>query len=479
MIQEKWIPKPSQSSPEVTSGILGWLRTNLFSNWANTLLTVLGLVILYLMIPPFIRWVLIDATWFGSSRDVCDAAAADGSVGACWTFINVRMGVFIYGFYPELERWRINLALLLLAFNLIPILASSIFRGASAQGVLGAVGTAVVWLLYGGWPAGVMGIYFFAPMMLAVISQRYSLVAPPGAAGQALAVRGLGSLAVGVVVYWAVKILISGDIAAASGILGFLLALGLLFIRRLAGIGWRWLLLFTVYPVCCFYLLVGGVLDLPHVETHYWGGLFLTLVVAGTGMGSALPIGIALALGRRSDLPIIKTLCIAFIEFVRGVPLVSVLFMASVMFPLFLPENVTFDKLLRALVGVAFFYAAYMAEVVRGGLQAIPKGQYEAAKALGWPYWRMMSVIILPQTLRLVIPGLANNFLSLLKDTTLVAVIGLLDLLGIAKAAMADSEWLGFTKEAYVFAAIVFWVICFAISRYSVHLEKKYHTSYH
>jgi general L-amino acid transport system permease protein len=240
--------------------------------------------------------------------------------------------------------------------------------------------------------------------------------------------------------------------------------------------GWRWVFLFTVYPVFAFFMLVGDVFGLPLVETHFWGGLFLTLVVAGTGMATALPIGILLALGRRSTLPIIKTLCVAFIEFVRGVPLVSVLFMASVMFPLFLPENVTFDKLLRALVGIAFFYAAYMAEVIRGGLQAIPKGQFEAAMALGWPYSKMMALIIIPQTLRLVIPGLANNFLSLLKDTTLVAVIGLLDLLGVAKASMADMEWLGFTKEAYIFAAVVFWIFCFAISRYSVYLEKNYHT---
>lgn len=196
-------------------------------------------------------------------------------------------------------------------------------------------------------------------------------------------------------------------------------------------------------------------------------------------MATALPIGILMALGRRSDLPVIKAVCVIFIEIARSVPLVSVLFMASVMFPLFLPESVTFNKLLRALVGIAFFYAAYMAEVIRGGLQSIPKGQYEAAKALGWPYWRMMTVVILPQTLRLVIPGLAINFLSLFKDTTLVAVIGLLDLLGIAKAAMADAEWLGFTKEAYVFAGIVFWIFCFAISRYSVRLEKKLHTSLH
>lgn len=185
-----------------------------------------------------------------------------------------------------------------------------------------------------------------------------------------------------------------------------------------------------------------------------------------------------MALGRRSELPVIRVVCVTFIEVARGVPLVSVLFLASVMFPLFLPDSVSFDKLLRALVGVAFFYAAFIAEVIRGGLQTIPPGQYEAAKALGWPYWRMMSVIILPQAIRLVIPALAINFLSLFKDTTLVAVIGLLDLLGIAKAAMADSEWLGFTKEAYVFAGVVFWIVCFSISRYSVYLEKKHHTGF-
>lgn len=476
---QKWTPKVAQPAPEGTTGIIGWLRENLFSNWFNTCLTLLGCAALYLTIPPFLRWTLIEATWLGDSRAVCDAAAADGQAGACWTFINVRMGVFLYGFYPEPERWRINLALLVLAFNLIPILASGILKGTVRQSLSGIIGTALVFWLYGMVPGVFMALYYFTPLALGALSSHQSMVAPAGAALQTLAVRAMGGVLAGVLTFGVFTLLISTDIALAAGLLASLLTLALLFIRRLSTIGWRWLLLFTVYPVCCFYLLVGGVLGLPHVETHYWGGLFLTLVVAGTGMATALPIGIVLALGRRSELPVVKTLCITFIEFVRGVPLVSVLFMASVMFPLFLPENVTFDKLLRALVGVAFFYAAYMAEVIRGGLQAIPKGQYEAARALGWPYWKMMSVIILPQTLRLVIPGLANNFLSLLKDTTLVAVIGLLDLLGIAKAAMADSDWLGFTKESYVFAALVFWVFCFAISRYSVHLEKKYHTSYH
>jgi len=478
-MSKQWSPKTSQPSPDLSTGLIGWLRINLFSSPSNTMLTILGITIIYLTIPPIIRWAILDATWRGDSRGVCDEAAAIGQTGACWSFIKVRLGVFTYGFYPEVERWRINLILLILAFNLVPILASTIFKDNIRQTLLGFVGVAIAFWAMGTTAALVMGAYFFLPLVLSTLSSNQAIVAPVGAAVQAIFLRIAGAVVLGVITFLATSFFINEDIAGAVGTLVGLLALCLVLIRDLSTMGWRWILLFSVYPVLGFYMLVGGVLGLPQVETHFWGGLFLTLVVAGTGMATALPIGILLALGRRSELPVIKTVCIAFIEFVRGVPLVSVLFMASVMFPLFLPENVTFNKLLRALVGIAFFYAAYMAEVIRGGLQAIPKGQYEAAKALGWAYWKMMAVIIMPQTLRLVIPGLANNFLSLFKDTTLVAVIGLLDLLGIAKAAMADSEWLGFTKEAYIFAAIVFWVFCFAISRYSVHLEKKYHTSYH
>lgn len=478
-MSKQWSPKTSQPSPDLSTGLIGWLRINLFSSPSNTMLTILSITIIYLIIPPIIRWAILDATWRGDSRGVCDEAAAIGQTGACWSFIKVRLGVFTYGFYPEVERWRVNLILLILAFNLAPILASTIFKDNIRQALLGFVGVAIAFWAMGTTAALVMGAYFFLPLALSTVSSNQAIVAPVGAAVQAIFLRIAGAVVLGVITYLATSFFINDDIAGAVGTLFALLALCLVLIRGLSTMGWRWILLFSVYPVLGFYMLVGGVLGLPQVETHFWGGLFLTLVVAGTGMATALPIGILLALGRRSELPVIKTVCIAFIEFVRGVPLVSVLFMASVMFPLFLPENVTFNKLLRALVGIAFFYAAYMAEVIRGGLQAIPKGQYEAAKALGWAYWKMMAVIIMPQTLRLVIPGLANNFLSLFKDTTLVAVIGLLDLLGIAKAAMADSEWLGFTKEAYIFAAIVFWVFCFAISRYSVHLEKKYHTSYH
>ena len=227
------------------------------------------------------------------------------------------------------------------------------------------------------------------------------------------------------------------------------------------------------YPVFAFIMLTGGVLGLAAVDTTDWGGLLVTLVVAVTGIVASLPLGILLALGRRSDLPIVRVLCIGFIEIFRGVPLITVLFMASVMLPLFLPDGVNFDKLVRCLIGVALFSSAYMAEVVRGGLQAIPKGQYEAAATLGLSYWKTTRLIILPQALKLVIPGIVNTFIGLFKDTTLVLIVGLFDLLGIVQLHFTDASWA--TPEThitgYVFAGAVFWLFCFAMSRYSIFME--------
>lgn len=241
---------------------------------------------------------------------------------------------------------------------------------------------------------------------------------------------------------------------------------------------WTGLFLLVVYPILCFVLLYGGIFGLPAVETNLWGGLLVTLVIAEVGIVASLPIGIVLALGRRSNMPIIRAICVAFIELWRGVPLITVLFMASVMFPLFLPEGMNFDKLVRALAGVAMFSAAYMAEVVRGGLQAIPKGQYEAAQALGLSYWRMMGLIVLPQALKLVIPGIVNTFIGLFKDTTLVLIIGLFDLLGSVQLANTNPDWLGFSVEGYVFAGVGFWIFCFGMSRYSMYMERKLETGH-
>jgi general L-amino acid transport system permease protein len=342
-------------------GALRWIKDNLFNSPLNAVLTLLAIWLLWQTIPPILDWAIFDATWQGTSREACAEVS-----GACWTFIKMRFGQFMFGFYPPDERWRVLLALALLVVAAIPLFV----RGFQHKVTLGA---------------------------------------------------------------------------------------GLLFI----------------YPVVAFYLFHGGVFGLRVVETPLWGGLFLTLVVAGVGMVSALPMGVLLALGRRSDMPIVRMLCVGFIELIRAVPLITVLFMASVMLPLFLPTGVNFDKLLRALIGVALFSAAYMAEVVRGGLQAIPNGQYEAAKALGLNYAKMMGLVVLPQALRIVIPGIVNNFISLFKNTTLVLIIGLFDLLGIVKAALTDPNWLGLAMEAYVFAGFIFWIFCFGMSRYSMRLERR------
>ncbi len=228
------------------------------------------------------------------------------------------------------------------------------------------------------------------------------------------------------------------------------------------------------FPVIAFMLLTGHGTELPDVASSLWGGLFLTVVIALVGNIVSLPLGILLALGRRSQsMPLVRGLSVAFIELWRGVPLISVLFMASVMFPLFLPDGVNFDKLLRALIAITLFEAAYLAEVVRGGLQALPKGQEEGAKALGLGYARTMVLVVLPQALKLVIPGIVNSFIALFKDTTLVLVIGLFDFLGMVQFVGTNPDWLGFNVEGYVFAAAVFWIFCFGMSRYSQALETK------
>lgn len=243
---------------------------------------------------------------------------------------------------------------------------------------------------------------------------------------------------------------------------------------------WRWWLLglWAAILVVCGVLMWGGILGLTFVSNSDWGGLPLTLILSVVGMICSFPLAVLLALGRRSELPAIRSVCVGFIEFVRGVPLVSVLFMASVMFPLFLPEGVTIDKLLRAQVGIILFTAAYLAEAVRGGLQSVPRGQYEAADALGLGYWRKMGLIVLPQALKVSIPPLVNQFISMFKDTSLVIIIGLFDLLTTAKTALSDPQWRPFFVESYTFVAMIYWAFCFFMSRYSLFLEGKHETGH-
>ena len=240
----------------------------------------------------------------------------------------------------------------------------------------------------------------------------------------------------------------------------------------------KYLLLFLifVYPIIGLKLISGGDFGLKFVETGAWGGLSLTFIVSAFALILCFPVGMFLALGRRSNLPAIRYSSIGFIELWRGVPLITVLFMSAVMFPMFLPDGTYVDKLIRVLIAITLFEAAYMAEVIRGGLQALPRGQYDAAKSLGMGYWNMHFLIILPQALKLVIPGIANTFLALVKDTPLIFVVGLLELAGMVNLAKTNPKWLGMAMEGYVFAGLVFWVICYAMSRYSQNLEKKLKT---
>jgi general L-amino acid transport system permease protein len=342
-----------------------WIRKNLLATPLDAFLTVMVVALIIRVVPPVLHWAVLDATWSGDGREACQAAADAGRTGACWVFVRSRLMAFLYGFYPDGERWRVNVAFVIALVGIVPLLVRR-------------------------YP------WKHAHLPVAVVA----------------------------------------------------------------------------VPLVGYLLLRGGVLGLPEVESTQWGGLMLTLILATVGIACALPIGIVLALGRRSEMPVIQKLCVVFIELWRGVPLITVLFMASVMLPLFLPQGTTLDKLLRALVGMTLFASAYMAEVVRGGLQAIPKGQYEAAQALGLSFWKMQRLVILPQALKNVIPGIVNTFIGLFKDTTLVLVIGMFDLLGMVQTTLTDPEWLGYSLEGYVFVGLVFWIFCFSMSRYSMRLER-------
>ncbi len=234
-------------------------------------------------------------------------------------------------------------------------------------------------------------------------------------------------------------------------------------------------LFFVVYPVIAGVLFSGGVFGLPFVETTQWGGLMVTLILSVISMVVSVPLGIMLALGRRSTMPIVSLLSTVFIEVVRGVPLILVLFMAVNMFPLFMPPGINPDKLVIVIIGVSLFAAAYMAEIIRGGLQAIPKGQYEGAQAVGLSYWKMMGLIVLPQVIKIVIPSIVNHFISLFKDTSLVVVVSILDLLGMVQTGFNDAKWASAQtgNTGYFALALIYWCFCFAMSRYSQFIERK------
>jgi len=411
-----------QPPPRSEIGIIGWMRHNLFSSWGNSLLTVIAIYVLYRLIVGVVDWAFINAVWTGDSGEACKV---EGS-GACWAFIRAKFGQFIYGRYPDAERWRVNLVFAMAVAGLLPLMVPQIpGKFLSAVYTLFIFPVIAFWLLTGSGGSGA-GIV--------------------DAVGLVLAVGGV------------IALLLSRRGASQT--------------LKLAGV----LSLVVAYPLVMRWLLsTSGLVFLPPVPTELWGGLLVTLVGAAVGIAGSFPVGIALALGRRSRMPFARWASVSFIEFVRGVPLITVLFMSSVMLPLFLPAGVSFDKLVRALVGVAMFAGAYMAETIRGGLQAIPRGQFEAGEALGLSYAQRMGLIVLPQALKLVIPGIVNSFVGLFKDTSLVLIIGLFDVLGIVQLNLTDAKWFANSTAmtGYVFAGLVFWIFCFGMSRYSQTIERR------
>ncbi len=344
-------------------GALAWLKENLFNNWYNSLLTVLTLLALCYVVPPFFKWAFVDSLW-NTSAEACRDIE-----GACWSIVPNNIKFIILGFFPEGQEWRPILAMILL-------------------------------------------------LSLVIYSKEWT--------------------------------------------------------RWNKYLGWLWVAGLIVMGT----LMYGGVFGMPVVETAQWSGLPLTMMLSFFGMVAAYPLGVLLALGRRSKMPAIKTLCVVYIEMIRGVPLISLLFMSSIMFPLFLPDGMTIDKVLRAQVAIILFTAAYIAEVVRGGLQAMPRGQYEASDSLGLNFRQTMRLVILPQALKIVIPPTVGILLSAFKDTSLVVIIALYDVLKTTKVTLSNPKWTGYSTEAYIFLAVLYFICCYAMSSYSRRLEKDLHTGH-
>ncbi len=434
--------------PSGEIGVVGWMKKNLFSSTSNTILTLIGMYLLYLVVPGTLSWGVFDAVWSGENRLACATVAQggelpDGWKAACWPYVGAYFKLFIYGRYPDAELWRVNLVLFMFFVGLVPLLMPSLpYKRENLIFMLGIFPVASFVLLSGG-NLSLNG--FLLPE---------AIMAPS------------------TFKFWIDFIILS---LIVCGLVGAYMKATETDPRQAVTLA---AIAMAVLGVILFVMSVD--FGLVPVETSLWGGFVMTLVIAVTGIVAALPLGILLALGRRSQMPAVSLFSVIFIEFWRGIPLITVLFMSSVMLPLFLPDGVTFDKLLRALIGVALFSSAYMAEVVRGGMQAIPKGQYEGAMAVGLNYWQSMRMIILPQALKIVIPGIVNTFIGLFKDTTLVSIIGLLDFLGMINLSHSDSNWATPVQAmtSYLFCALIFFIFCFAMARYSVFMEDRLNTSH-
>lgn len=421
----------SPEPPPITEkGAVKWLRENLFSGWLNSILTLLGIAAVYWLISASLPW-LLHSVWkansLGECRSAIAAAFGDTASGACWAVIRERWNQFLFGFYPTDQYWRPILAFLMLFVAVAPVLFLALPR---KMLWFSAVYPAVAfWLLWGGsvWGPVVALLGFVAgSIVYRAVSPRFGVVI------------GTSAGIVATSLWWMI---------VQSYLSGFLQG---------------------ILPI-----------GLQSVISDKFGGFLLAFVIGVTGIVASLPLGILLALGRRSDMPLIKYLSVGFIEFVRGVPLITMLFTASLLLQYFLPPQVKFDLILRVVILVTLFASAYIAEVVRGGLAALPRGQYEAADALGLDYWQAQRLIVMPQALKIAIPGIVSSFIGLFKDTTLVAFVGLLDpLKGITAVVRADIDWKGIYWEPYIFVGAIFFLICFSMSRYSMYLERRLKTDH-
>ena len=408
--------RPQLAPPVDDTGVLGWVRRNLFSSWLNGIVTVLLIVTIGWVLSWFLEWALFTANFTAATGAECRGG------GACWALIREKYRYIFFGSFPYEQHWRPLFAVIAMLAMLVLSADRRMWNWRLL--VIWGLGSFVTFLLMFGQIHISLSLMLFIALVVGGIGMtlRKAIAEPM----EMNAYRAL----------------------AAIGLIGLVL--------RIAGIMPAWSL---------------AIAPFSYVETSLWGGIPVTIILATYGLAFAFPYGVLLALGRRSNLPLIKGLCVGFIELIRGVPLISLLIMASVMLPLFLPSGTTIDKFLRAQVAVILFAGAYIAEVIRGGLQSLPKGQFEAADAMGLSYPQKTLLIILPQALRVVIPPLINTFIGFFKDTSLVLIIGIFDFLNTANGALVDPNWAGFPAEVYLFAAFVYFIFCFSMSRYSKYLE--------
>ena len=413
---------PELPAPVDTKGPQAWIKANLFATWRDSAMTIIFAALMLICLYSLVPWLLLNSVFFADSIRGC----REIDNGACFAVITSRFNQLIFGFYPPEHYWRAILTFILMFVAFAPMLHDNLPR--KLLWFTAAFPFLAYWLLWGGTVWG--------PLML-------------------IAMLGLAFLVVKFVSN------------VASPALSLVAALVFMVI-------WYFFLHTPVTNIFASIIPIA----LEPVESAKFGGFLITFVIGVTGIVGSLPLGILLALGRGSDMPTVKMICVGFIEFIRGVPLITLLFVASTLLNYFLPPGTTFDLILRVIIMVTLFAAAYMAEVIRGGLAALPRGQYEAADALGLNYWQGTRLIVLPQALKISIPGIVNTFIGLFKDTTLVSIIGLLDPIGIMQPIRSTAEWNGIIWELPIFIGLVFFVFCFAMSRYSMYFERKLDTGH-